>query len=89
MPASREAIGPQLSAKQLDDARLAFDKADEDHSGSIDIGELRKALRNQGHSPTDEDLLAMICEVDEDGSGQIEFDEFLYMMQLQVSNASA
>uniref|UniRef100_A0A671W4D7 Troponin C, slow skeletal and cardiac muscles n=1 Tax=Sparus aurata TaxID=8175 RepID=A0A671W4D7_SPAAU len=37
-------------------------------------------MRMLGQNPTPEELQEMIDEVDEDGSGTVDFDEFLVMM---------
>ncbi|KAG7218984.1 hypothetical protein INR49_019372 [Caranx melampygus] len=42
--------------------------------------ELGKVMRMLGQNPTPEELQEMIDEVDEDGSGTVDFDEFLVMM---------
>ena len=36
---------------------------------------------------TDDEIEAMVEEVDEDGSGEIEFDEFLVLMSKQIMNS--
>merc|ERR1719419_1611245 len=47
--------------------------------------ELGQVMKSLGQAPTDEQLTEMIKEVDDDGSGTIEFDEFLKLMAKQVS----
>uniref|UniRef100_A0A4W4HI93 Troponin C, slow skeletal and cardiac muscles n=1 Tax=Electrophorus electricus TaxID=8005 RepID=A0A4W4HI93_ELEEL len=42
--------------------------------------ELGKVMRMLGQNPTPEELQEMIDEVDEDGSGTVDFNEFLVMM---------
>ena len=44
---------------------------------------MRKSL---GQNPSDEELKQMILEVDEDGSGSIEFPEFLEMMKKKMKD---
>uniref|UniRef100_A0A5F8ADS0 Troponin C, slow skeletal and cardiac muscles n=1 Tax=Macaca mulatta TaxID=9544 RepID=A0A5F8ADS0_MACMU len=48
--------------------------------GCISTKELGKVMRMLGQNPTPEELQEMIDEVDEDGSGTVDFDEFLVMM---------
>lgn len=58
--------------------RSAFNLFDKDGSGTISPDEIRKAL---GIDSTDEHLNVLIAEVDENGDGEIQFDEFCNMMK--------
>lgn len=58
--------------------KAAFHLFDKDGSGTISPEEIRKAL---GFSENDEHLNALIAEVDENGDGEIQFDEFCNMMR--------
>ena len=51
------------------------------------MGELRIAMEALGQHPTEEELLAMIQMVDEDNSGQIEFAEFLKVVESHRAGA--
>ena len=46
---------------------------DTDGSGTIGVGELRRALLNLGLSPSSEVCQQLFDSLDEDGSGQIDF----------------
>ena len=48
--------------------------------------ELATVMRSLGQNPTEAELQDMINEVDEDGNGTIEFDEFLVMMSKKVTH---
>ena len=50
-------------------------------TGSIGIEELEKPLISLGLCRTREDVKKIMDEVDEDGSGQIEFNEFLHIIK--------
>ena len=52
----------------------------------IVLQELATVMRSLGQNPTEAELQDMINEVDEDGNGTIEFDEFLVMMSKKVLN---
>jgi Ca2+-binding EF-hand superfamily protein len=73
----------RLSADEVEKCREAFLKFDKDGNGAIDIWELREILRTLNNEPTEEELIAMVEQADEDGSGSIEFGEFLELIASQ------
>merc|ERR1711959_271874 len=54
-----------------------FDAYDEDRSGYIDVKELRELLNKLGEELSEEELEQAFKELDADGSGEIEFFEFV------------
>ena len=50
-----------------------FDTKKQDYLSADDLGEIMRAM---GFRPTEEELKDLLAEIDEDGSGQIEFAEF-------------
>lgn len=62
----------------------AFQLFDKDGDGSITTTELGTVMRSLGQSPTEDDLRQMINEVDADGSGTIDFAEFLTLMARKI-----
>lgn len=52
--------------------------------GCITVEELATVIRSLDQNPTEEELQDMISEVDADGNGTIEFDEFLSLMAKKV-----
>merc|ERR1712146_493481 len=64
--------------------KQAFDAFDTNKSGNIDEKELMDAMKALGFTPTKQDVIDMINEVDADGSGTIEYEEFLQMMQIKM-----
>merc|ERR1712045_437631 len=50
-----------------------FDTKKQDFLSADDLGEIMRAM---GFRPTEEALVDLVNEIDEDGSGQIEFPEF-------------
>ncbi|XP_043988723.1 troponin C, skeletal muscle [Gambusia affinis] len=69
-----------LSEEMLAEFKAAFDLFDTDGGGDISTKELGTVMRMLGQNPTREELDEIIEEVDEDGSGSIDFEEFLVMM---------
>ncbi|XP_059805446.1 troponin C, slow skeletal and cardiac muscles isoform X3 [Hypanus sabinus] len=79
----------QLTEEQKNEFRAAFDIFVQDAAdGCISTKELGKVMRMVGQNPTPEELQEMIDEVDEDGSGTVDFDEFLVMMVMCTKDES-
>ena len=53
--------------------------------GTIDAKELKVAMRALGFEPKKEEIKKMISDIDKDGSGVIDFSEFLEMMTSKMS----
>uniref|UniRef100_UPI00358E2908 troponin C, slow skeletal and cardiac muscles-like n=1 Tax=Myxine glutinosa TaxID=7769 RepID=UPI00358E2908 len=71
----------QLTDEQKKEFRAAFDIFVQDaEDGCISTKELGQVLRMLGQNPSPDELQEMIDEVDEDGSGTVDFEEFLLMM---------
>lgn len=57
---------------------------DKDNSGNIDANELRDAMKALGIHLKRDEIDAMMYRVDKDGSGTIEFDEFMALMAEKI-----
>ncbi|KAF3615880.1 Caltractin [Capsicum annuum] len=82
-----------LTQQKRQEIREAFELFDTDNSGTIDAKELNVAMRLMYRVPPPvcievlipcndqhKEINRMIAEVDKDGSGAIDFDEFVHMM---------
>merc|ERR1711998_726425 len=69
-----------LTEEQIEEIREAFNLFDADNSGAIDVRELKAGMRALGFEVKKEELKKMISDIDNDGNGSIEFQEFLEMM---------
>ncbi|XP_068637111.1 caltractin-like [Aristolochia californica] len=73
-----------LTQQKRQEIKEAFELFDTDGSGTIDAKELNVAMRALGFEMTEEQINQMIADVDKDGSGAIDFDEFVHMMTAKI-----
>ena len=66
---------------EIANLRKCFNSLDEDGSGSIGVQELENPLIGLGFAENKTEIEEMVAEIDADGSGQIEFDEFLLILK--------
>ena len=78
--ARRADIERMFTRVQLEALREQFDEADADNSDSIDANELMAVCRSLGENLSMKQVKALIAEVDDDGSGEIEWEEYLIIM---------
>eukprot|EP00971_Amphidinium_carterae_P076088 1503146-Amphidinium_carterae.4 len=72
-----------LDEQFISKCREAFNTFDQDGSGTIDTQEMKLLLEAIGETPTEEELFRFMADVDEDGTGEIEFAEFLRAFEKQ------
>merc|ERR1712072_1169128 len=70
-----------LTDVQIENVRKGFKASDTDNSGAIEANELKVIMKALDVEMTNEDVLAVLKNIDIDGSGKIEFDEFLTMVE--------
>uniref|UniRef100_A0A646QI96 Calglandulin n=1 Tax=Hemiscolopendra marginata TaxID=943146 RepID=A0A646QI96_9MYRI len=63
-----------------EELREAFRLYDKEGNGYINVSDLREILRALDDSLKEDELDEMIAEIDTDGSGTVDFDEFMEMM---------
>jgi Ca2+-binding EF-hand superfamily protein len=71
-------IGTRDPEQELRDAFAVFDS---DGSGAIDRKELKRLMKKLGQALSEAEIDAMMNEVDENGDGEISFEEFKALMQ--------
>jgi len=74
-----------LAELQIAEFKEAFDEFDKDGSGTISTKELLGVMRSMGQNPTEDELLALVMEVDINGDGTLDFPEFLEMMKQKAN----
>lgn len=69
-----------MSEKYIEELREAFALFDSDNDGCITSKELRTVMHALRIESSDQEIKDMINNVDDDGSGTVDFSEFLRMM---------
>lgn len=83
-------LRPGMTEDDIEEIKEAFDLFDSDGSGTVEPRELKSAMISLGFEAKNATLFHVITEIDKDGSGAIDFEEFLKMMSCQMSeNTSA
>jgi len=77
---------PGLSVDEVDEMKEAFDLFDNDGSGAISVNELTSAMKSLGFDVKHAVVFNMVADLDADGSGEIEFGEFLDVMCAKISD---
>lgn len=77
----------KLTDSQVSDFKDAFERIDKEGSGEIPTSELGSVMRMLGHNLKPDQLQECIEEVDGDGSGFVDFDEFLQLMTNKTKEA--
>ena len=78
-----------LSSEMVEELKEAFTLFDADGSGSISAEELHTIMASLGKNVSLEEVMRMIQDVDDDGSGEIEFDEFLVLVTKKMQSCDS
>ena len=73
-------MAEDLTEEQIQEFKEAFSLFDKTGEGCIKTEDLGTIMRNIGQNPTQAQLQEMIEEADMDGSGTIDFPEFLTLV---------
>ena len=63
-----------MDPEEMEEWRTIFNLFDVDGDQSITHEELGIVLRSMGQNPSEQELIDMISEMDEDGSGTVDFE---------------
>merc|ERR1739847_107271 len=76
----------ELTEAQKVEIKEAFELFDTDGSGSIASGELKVAMKALGFEPKPGEIEKLIHSVDDDGDGEMDYDDFERMMEQKILN---
>ena len=84
-------MADQLSSEQISELREAYYllARDKGGDGTITMRELGTVMRSLGEYPTDSELQDMMDSLVQDGSGKIDFPEFLTLMARRMQAATS
>uniref|UniRef100_A0A2K6FRZ5 EF-hand domain-containing protein n=1 Tax=Propithecus coquereli TaxID=379532 RepID=A0A2K6FRZ5_PROCO len=74
-----------MSPKPEAETGNPFDLFDADRTGTIDVRELKVAMRALGFDPKKEEIKKMVSEIDKEGTGKMNFSDFLTVMTQKMS----
>ena len=76
----------KLTEENIAEFKEAFSLFDKDGDGTITTDELGTVMRSLGQNPTENELNELVEEADADGSGTLDFEEFLELMAEKMKN---
>lgn len=75
-----------FTEQQVAEFRAAFNTFDTDGSGDLSIPEITTVIQAQGVQLSAEELMEIIDDIDVDGNGTVDFQEFLFAMSKTEAN---
>jgi len=78
----------QLDATEIKRMKEAFSFFDKNDDGEISTDEIGGVMRTLGYAISDEELKDIMNDLDENGDGIMDFDEFVVMMDRRMSATS-
>jgi len=77
-----------MTEEQIAQFRDTYSIFDKNGDGGVSVLELGHVMRCLGQNPSDNEVQEMFAQVDVDGSGEIDFEEFLEIMQTQMNQSN-
>jgi calmodulin len=74
----------EISSQKKNEYLETFKIFDKNNDGQITQDELKQLLNNIGQKPSDSEIQDMINEIDIDGDGKINFDNFITLMEKKL-----
>ena len=70
---------------KINEYKEAFDMFDKDGSGTISVIEIVKIMKNFGYPIKKAEAQQMIADIDDNGDGELDFEEFVTLMEKQTN----
>ena len=84
-----EYLRPGFNEDDILEMKQAFDLLDTDKSGGIDPTELKSVIEEYGLDAKNSTMFQMVSDLDTDGSGTIDFNEFLDMISGRTADENS
>ncbi|XP_060085229.1 uncharacterized protein LOC132564596 [Ylistrum balloti] len=81
----RKREGKELTEEDKIAIRRSFESLDKDSNGRLCPEEIYKGVQVLGFNPTWSEAVEMISDIDENGNGRIEYEEYENMMRKRLS----
>lgn len=90
MVKKRRELLDEVEAQEEADVRAVFDGIDLDGNGTLERNELDTLAQRLLHRPlSDKELDKAMSDMDEDGSGEVDFEEFLQWWRTEKGDAKS
>ena len=73
-----------IPEEKIAEYKEAFDMFDKSHKGTISADDIIKIMKNFGYPISRKEVERMIAEIDTSGDGEIDFEEFVTLMQKHI-----
>jgi Ca2+-binding EF-hand superfamily protein len=84
--ADKTRAADSITEEQIETYREAFSIYDRNGDAKISIDEFGDVIKSLGLDPSADQLAALMQEIDLDGSGTVEFNEFAIWMSIKMSS---
>ena len=73
-----------IPEEKIAEYKEAFDMFDKNKKGTISADDITKIMKNFGYPISIKEVKGMIAEIDTTGDGELDFEEFVTLMQKQI-----